>query len=285
MYKLIFLFFLPALSFANCKIDTFTQIIKINKIQDDRIIKESSCSGEIKSEFIKFVSNSTGKLSAKSLSRYFKTESNIDVEISPQSFTVKEVSTLIQASLKDKNVIIKNVTSLFPASSFNLQKNDNINITCKNCDKPGDKNILVRINNKKIWLNALVHKKRKAYILNRNISDMKSKLNPNDLKEVMISDTGNTVLFEDLEKIKFYKPTKLLRSGEIVKKYDLRKRVLVKFGQRIQVSVKNQNIKINTKAVARRNGYINDVIELVNEKSKKTIYARVIDFDKVQVEL
>lgn len=286
MNKLIlFLLIFPAFTFANCEIHTYKRIIKINTIQDENVIKSSDCSSEIKSQFVNFISNTTGELSAKHLSRYFKNENNIDVNLTPKSFTVKVINNLIEDGFSDKNIIVKEVTSLFSASSFNLEANDQLSFECKNCDKPGEKNILAKLNNKKIWLNALIHKKRKAYILTKNITDLKMKLSSSDFKEVSISDKGNTILFDDLDNIRFYKPTKLLRSGETVKKYDLRKRVLVKFGQKIQVSISNQNIKLKTKAIARRNGYIDDVIELINEKSKKTIYAKVIDFDKVQVEL
>lgn len=287
MKKIISLFFLISSlsSFADCKLVTYERIIKINKNQDQKIIKDSDCDERTQRTFIKFISSTTGKLNADHLRRYFKHESNVDIEISPSQFTVSTMQNLIEESLASDDVIVKNVTSLLSQSSLNLSESDTISIECKSCHKPGEKNISAQINNKKIWLSALIHKKRSAYVLVRSLSNLNQKLDESFFKKVVIADKGNTVLFDDIKNIQFYKPTKLLRSGDTVKKYDLRSRVLVKFGQKVQVDILKNNIKLGTKAISRRNGHIGDTIELINEKSRKVITAKVVDFNKVEVEL
>jgi len=275
----------PLTSYATCEIETYERIIKINKIQDERIIKSSNCSEDIRTEFTKFVSNTSGKMNAKHLKRYFKNENGLDLNIKPKSFTIKDIDILIQESIQDNSIVVKNINSLFSTSSLNLAAADTLNITCQSCDRPGEKNILLTLNKKKIWLSALIHRKRKAYTLAKSITDLNMKLDRSFFKETIISDKGHTLLFEDLDQISFYKPTKLLRAGEVLKKYDLRRRVLVKFGQKVQVNIANQSIKLKTKAVARRNGYIGDLIELVNEKSNKVIQAKVVNYNKVEVQL
>lgn len=270
---------------ANCKLVTFDRIIKINPNQDQKIIKETDCSEEVQNTFVKFVSSTTGKLNSAHLKRYFKQESNVEIEISPEIFSVTTIESLIEDNIKDGTVIVKNITSLFSQSSLNLSISDSISIECKDCNKPGEKNILATINDKKIWLSALIHKKRSAYVLVKNLTNLDQTLDASFFKKVVIADNGNSLLFNDIDKIRFYKPTKLLRIGETVKKYDLRSRVLIQFGQKVNVNIKSNSIKLESRATARRNGHIGDVIELVNDNSNKVITAKVVDFNKVEVEL
>lgn len=281
---LLFLVFSTS-AFANCKLVTFDRIIKINKNQDQKIIKDSNCEQKVQQTFIKFVSSTSGKLNAAHLQRYFMQENKVEIEIAPKNFTVNTIKGLIEDSIKDGDVIVKNITSLLPQSSINLSATDTISIDCKKCEKPGQKNIMAQINNKKVWLTALIHKKRTAYTLSRNLLNLNQKLDESFFKKIMIADNGNTLLFDDIKNVKFYKPTKLLRAGDIVKKYDLRSRVLVKFGQKVQINIFKNDIRLATKAIARKNGHIGDVIDLINAKSKKVISAKVVDFNKVEVEL
>lgn len=287
MKKLISIFFLilSTTVMADCKLETFDRIIKINKNQDQKIIKSTDCSQQVQQTFMSFISSASGSLNAAHLRRYFKQESQIDIEITPSSFTVSTMKGLIEENIKEGGIIVKSVTSLLSQSSLNLNQSDNLTIDCKNCKKPGQKNIVALVNNKKIWLNALIHRERTAYVLARSLVNLNQKLDASYFKQVKIADNGNTLFFNDINNIRFYKPTKLLRAGDTVKKYDLRSRVLVKFGQKVQVNILKNNIKLGTKAIARRNGHIGDVIELINQKSKKVISAKVVDFNKVEVEL
>lgn len=287
MKKLVLLFLcvFSASVFAECKLETYDRIIKINVNQDRQIIKDSDCNEDIQNTFIKFISSTTGRLNSKHLKRYFKFENGIDISISPEEFNVETVKSHIEENLNNEGIIVKRITSLLPQSSINLDKTDQIKISCKDCSEPGEKNIQAEINQKKIWLTALIHKKREAYVLAKSLISLEQKIDETFFKKVTIADTGNTLLFNDIKNIRFYRPTKLLRSGDIIKKYDLRSRVLVRFGQRVSVDVKGANIKLGSKATARRSGHIGDVIELINDKSKKVITAKVVDFDKVEVEL
>src|SRR5690606_26240765 len=140
---------------------------------------------------------------------------------------------------------------LFSQSSLNLANSDLVNIDCKDCKNPGERNILATVNEKKIWLSALIHRKRSAYVLTKNLTSLDQTLDESFFKQVTIADNGNNLLFNDIEHIRFYKPTKHLRIGETIKKYDLRSRVLIKFGQKVHVNIENGHIKLEAQATAR----------------------------------
>jgi flagella basal body P-ring formation protein FlgA len=281
---------LPILLFNNfaaagCNLNTYYKIVKINKNQDQKLIKETNCSEKINSIFVNFISNAKGALNGRHLSNYFKKEHSIEIDISPNEFHVLSFQDLLIENLNNDNISLKSVTSLYSQSSFNLNKGDSIRVQCSNCDTAGNKNIVTFVNSKKIWLSAKLHVKRNGYILIKPIQNLKQKLDKSYFKLVTIADNGTQMLFQDIENIKFFKFNRLLKHNEIVKKYDLQPRLLIKYGQRVKVLLQNQNIQLNTVATSRGRGFLGDSIELMNLKTKKTIMARISDYNSAVIEL
>ena len=274
-------------SFANesCKIITYHQIIKINKTQDDSLIKESNCDVKTLKVFISFIESATGKLQSTYLSHYFKNEFKINVNIEPKSFSVLQIEEMIQDKIKNKSAVVKNVTSLMPQSSITLNKGQNIHIHCKNCNSAGNKNISMEFKGKKYWLNTLIHLKRKSFVLNKNIMSLNEKLDSKNFTSKTILDSGSKMLFEDIENIRFYRLTRYLRKGDIINRSDLAPRILVKYGQKIKVKYKNKNIQLDAIAIANENGKYGDFIQVINPRSKKKVLAKITDYNKAEIEI
>ena len=274
-------------SFANgpCNITTYDQIIKINKNQDDTIIKDSNCSGEIEQSFIDFIESANGKLQADYLAHYFKTEYNIDLTILPKTIAVSHIKDIIQEKIKNKNAVVKSVTSLMPQASILLSQTENIHIDCKNCDTAGTKNISLGFKGQTYWLNTLIHLKRKSFVLSKNVMTLNEKLESDYFQEKTILDSGSKMLFEDIDNIRFYQLTRYLKKGDILNRSDLTPRTLVQYGQKIKLQYKSKNIQLDSTAIASGNGKFGDFIQVMNPRSKKKVLAKIIDYNKVEVEL
>jgi hypothetical protein len=233
MKKILFIIFIFSHSaFAECEIETYAKILKINKQLDQSIIKNSSCNSDINEKFVNFINSATGTLSANYLRHYFKNEKSLNLKLSPEKIQVNHIKDYLEDSFNNDALLIKKVSSLHHAGSFNLNENDNISFSCSNCNSTGEKNVSAYLNKSKVWLNVLIHVKRKAYKLVKNISNLSQKLDSSYFEEILITDKGNSPLLESIEHIAFYRPTKMLRKGDIIKKYDLRSRVVVKHGKK-----------------------------------------------------
>ena len=70
----------------------------------------------------------------------------------------------------------------------------------------------------------------------------------------------------------------ILRDDQVEKEPAIRK------GDLVQVLAESSLFKISTQAVAQENGCVGDRIELINHRSKKKIFAQVVDAETVKVE-
>lgn len=280
-----FIFLFSTFAYSDCNIETYSKIIKINNKLDQSIIKNSNCSQKINDTFMDFIDSASGTLSANYLQRYFKNEHQVSFSISPEKIQVNSINEHLDDFFNNDSLLIKKVTSLHNTASFNLTEQDEITFDCSNCNSTGEKNVSAYLNKTKIWLNVLIHVKRKAYQLVKNISDLSEKIDASFFKEILITDTGNIPLLESIEHIQYYQPTKILRRGDIIKKFDLRSRIVIRHGNKVKVIIKKPSINVETMAIANQNGKIGETIELFNEKTRKRFTANVIDFNKVEVNL
>lgn len=269
-----------------CSIKSFDTIIKINKVLDESVIKASDCSGEVKTQFIDFLSAADGEISSRYVNMYFKSEFNKHVELKPNKINVKKLSNFIEASLNfPDTLIIDKVSSLYSQASLNLKRKSSINVSCTTCTNSGDKNILLTINRKKHWISASLKSLRHAYVLNNDINFFKKNISSNDIRPQIIKDTGRTNLFTDIKNLKFYRITKNLRKNDVLRVSDLSAKTIIRVGQKVQVLLKSKGVSLKTSAIARRSGKLGEFIQLYNPKSKKNIQAKIINFNKALIEL
>ena len=263
-----------------CVIKTFPHIIKINRLLDSETIQESNCSDEINNRFVNILSTATGSINSKHLGPSL----GENVTIRPKKITITALAQLIEKKLGGKTAL-SNLSSLHSKSFFYSKEKPKIQVMCKSCDSPGTKNIKFIFNSRTYWLNATVKRKVVAYVADQNLSYQTPLLKAEDLKKTSIHTLIKAPLFSDIENIKFYRPTRNISAGEILKMNDLRPKNIIKRGQKIKVLIKNKRLKVETIAKALKNGKFGDYIEIINPKSKKTNLAKVIDYNKVLIEL
>lgn len=288
MKKIVFSFLILFSAFSahsNCELETFYKIVKINKNQDEKVIKNTNCDDKVIQSFLRFVESANGKMNSAHLSQYFLNEYKLEVSFQPTSFEVTDIKELIQDSIQNEKAIVKKVSSLLGQSSFTLNKNSQFSVDCKNCNKAGTQNISMQVNNRKYWLNALIHLKRKSFVLVKSVMSLNQKLDKSFFKERTILDAGNRPLFEDIDNIEYYRLTRYLNTGDTIGRSDLVPRVLIQYGQKIKIKFKNKNIQLNSTAIANGNGKFGDYIPVINTRSKKKVMAKVIGQNKAEVQL
>jgi flagella basal body P-ring formation protein FlgA len=120
--------------------------------------------------------------------------------------------------------------------------------------------------------------------LKQNVADYNSQVI--NLSQTLINNVNqDTDLITDLETLKFFKTNKPLRTGDIIKRSDLNAINLVKAGLKTDVVLENQMIRIKTQGISRGNGAIGDIVEVFHPQKNKKYQGKVIDINKVLVEL
>ena len=125
----------------------------------------------------------------------------------------------------------------------------------------------------------------KAYRLTSPLASFSS-LNDSDiLKEEYIESIPHTDIITDMESLKFYKTNKPIKAGEILKASDLNAINLVRAGLKTDVVLENQMVRIKTQGISRSNGTIGELVEVYHPQKNKKYLGKVIDINKVLVEL
>lgn len=270
---------------GSCQLESFTHIFKINKVTDDSIIKNSSCSKPINEEFTNLVSNANGKLNSKYLNRYFKSEYNTHVELSPTAINVREMKDILEEKFGTNTKSISKVTSLHGKSSYNLDSLKNFEIKCSQCSSTGNKSIQLISQNNTTWISASVLIKTTAFKVTRSLSRISPLLLAKDFQKITTTDKGRVKYFTDIENIQFYTLNKDLGEGDLIKSHDLSPKNLVRYGQKIKLTIKSKHINLKTIGIAKKTGRIGDFIEIQNPKTKKVFLGKITDFNNATVEI
>lgn len=234
--------------------------------------------------FTRFISNARGKLIGRHLSRIFKGEYKKEI-VFKNDIEVVSLSEYIQKNLELGDTIITRLTSLYGSASINIDGNEAIIVDCPSCISPGERNIKIKVNAKTIWLSAKVKIKKSGFVLKKDVTPFNTELTEEMIEEATAFDDGKEMLFRDAKNIRFYRPSRPLSKGKTLSIRDLVPRTLVRFNQNVDVLIKGDSLMLKTKAHARQSGKYGDTIKLYNPKTKKNLLGKVIDHNKVVVEL
>lgn len=285
--KLVFAFFFlfSCASYAQpCHIKAFRKILKINKVLDSTIIKESDCGDKERQIFTRFLSETTGNMNGTHLSRVLKSESGIEVLID-HDIEVVSMKDFLEKELDMEKAVITNLSSLYGQASINLKGEELLSASCGLCSKPGNRNIKLSINQKALWLAAEIKIKRTALKLLKDVGPFTPGLDGSAVEIAIALDDGKAPPFRDPERLRFYKPNKPLSKGRTLLTSDLSPKTLVKYNQNVQVILKGKNVSLKTKATSRQNGRYGETIKLKSIKTNKELIGTVVDFNTVMVEL
>lgn len=282
-YSLSLLILCFSFHIYSCEIKTYPFIIKINNVLDDQLIQSSTCSDEVSSSFVNAIQNAEGIIPADRLKNLME-HSTPELVIKPKKINVLSLSEEVSTKLKHKYVI-KDLKSLYGNSSFNLDKKEEIEIECSSCDKLGHQNIKLVINHKTHWLTAKIGKKISVYKTARQITTQEKLLIPSDFNQESIITYKPESYFMNIDDIKYYRINRHLPQGTPLRSYHLTSKNLIQFGQKVNVNILNKSIQLKTTGIAKKAGKLGDFINIENPKSKKKYLGKVIDYNKVEVQL
>lgn len=251
----------------------------------DLILRLKECSNEeveiIRSTF----SNIEGHISSFQLNHLLNIP---DFRLNHERLIVKNLNktTKLQLALKE-NI---HVTATDNAPSFlEFNSTDTLSLFCNSCLHGANQNLSLHINSslgilskKDIKVNFITY--FTAYRVLSNTSAF-STINSENVEVVQTEVIPHQELLTDLSTLRFYQTNKTLKAGELIKMSDLSATKIIRAGVKSEVVLENHFIKIKTHGIPRSAGTIGEMIEVYHPEKNKKYYGKVIDINKVHVQL
>jgi flagella basal body P-ring formation protein FlgA len=272
-----------------CHVDSYKYVyIVSDNIAGTDLYQMSSCSQKINNFITSVIQNTNGKLSGPHLNRLISRRfPNTKVLLTPGVINIRSFTNLVKNQLKiEKDMELSNLKQLSGKKVLLYNEMPVFSASCDKCDTTGDKNIKVTLTENRImWFTAKLLRKRTAYSIIKTIGPFTDNIPLALLSKSNIPVKDEENLFTDIKKLKFYKTNKTLRRGSLLKKSDLAPKTLVKPGKKVTVLIKKGPIELKSIGVSLGAGKIDDFVEVKNPKTKKKYLGKIIDENKVIMEI
>lgn len=230
-----------------------------------------------------------GKVAAYQLEELLSAK-NSQVKIKPTMVQIQHLKNLVRDQLMiPSGVHLKSSRTHDRFDFVTLSPGDRVEVQCLNCLYGAQQplNLIIRGfdgTNKSIMVTADFKKMVKAYRLT-SFQPAFSEMSQQFLREEYVESIPHTDLVTDLSTLKFYKLNKPLKAGDLLRKSDLNAQNLVKAGLKTDVIIENELIRLKTTGISRSNGTLGELVEVFHPQKNKKYQGKVIDNNKVLVEL
>lgn len=276
-------------SFA-CEVHLPHHIVILGEVTD--LMKSSvqtGCNEETLSEISNTLTSVEGKISSFQLVEILKNK-NRDVAIQPNLIQVQHLKHLVREQLLlPPGVQLRSSEAINSSNFLALSPGDKVEVECVGCLYGSQQPMNLRIfgfdgSEKTLVVRGEFKKMIRAYRLLGSQTAF-SEIKPSFLKEEYVESIPHTDLVTNLDTLKFFKLNKPLRAGELLKHSDLNALNLVKAGLKTEVLIENELVKLKTSGISRSNGTLGQFVEVYSPEKNKKFQGKVVDINKVLIEL
>ena len=265
-------------------------IVLGDDLEGKKNYQAQNCTEKVLDELHQLIIGLEGRVASFQLIELMSAKGH-EVQIFPQSVLIQQFSTLIRDQLMlPPGVQVKKTYSVNMTGILALPAGDKVQVSCSSCLFGALQPLNVTIlgfdgTNRSMIVKADFKKMVKAFKLISPVASFSSLTEGNLFVEEYIESIPHTNLVTDRETLKFYKTNKPLRTGDILKFSDLNAINLVRAGLKTDVVLENQMIRIKTHGISRGNGTIGELVEVYHPQKNKKYLGKVVDLNKVQVDL
>ena len=281
---------------VDCTVELYSKVYRLETNQilnSNDIIHSSSCASTVSLKISQLIANSTGTVGTDFLQRELtKDFQGLKIEIKPRKLSLLDLNSALKDQLAiNSNLYFFNSKSLNGVRSLGLLEGEQLKTTCESCNNFGEKNIKAEIANplnnssRSLWFSTRIMAKIKTFKAKRNLSFQQKHLEANDFYSDEIFTNNPENLLTSLDNIHFYKVNKTIVQDATISNLDLQPVNLINFGTPVSVVLKNQNINLQRTAMPNRSALFGETIELKNPTNNKIIAGKVVDYNKVVIEL
>lgn len=286
---LIALFFILAakLSIA-CEVHLPQNLVILGETSDfSQVIQQTGCNEETLQLVNKTLSSVEGKMTSFQFAEMMKTP---NVTIQPNFIQVQHLKNLVREQLMiPPGVQLRSSEAVNSPNYIAVAPGDRVEVQCLGClygtQQPLNINVIgFDGSNRSMTVKADFKKMVRAYRV-LSFHPAFSEIESSSLHEEFVESIPQTDLVTNMETLKFYKINKPLKAGDLLRQADLNAISLVKAGVKTDVIIENELVKLKTSGISRSNGAIGEFVEVFHQQKNKKYYGKVIDINKVLVEL
>lgn len=288
------LFILIALCFSlssfACEVSLPSQIIVLGEGQGQSALMSKNCSEAKITDLYNTLISLEGRISSVQLMEMMTAKGHTQLKIEPYMVQVSQLRNLIREQLPlPEGVQVKTTRSVDMGNILALAPGDQLSIECQSCLYGSHQPLNLHISGfdgtrRSFLATADFSRMVKAY-RTMNYLNSFADVSETALKEEYINSIPHTDLVKDLSILKFYKTNKPIKTGELLRLSDLNAVNLVKAGLKTEVILENQMVRIKTQGISRGNGTLGEFVEVFHPQKNKRYQGRVVDLNKVLVEL
>lgn len=291
MKYIILLFFILIQSVCACEITLPAQIVIFNKeLSGSNIYHSMNCETKVIDELHHLISELEGRIANYQVKELMANK-GIEVEITSTSTVVHQFSTIIREQMMlPAGVRAKSSIPLNFNGSIGLLAGDSLQVNCETCLFGAQQPLNVTVKGfdgtKRTFIVTTDFSKMvRALRLVSPLPSFSSLSDSSYFKEELTESIPHTDLMTDLEALKFYRTNKPLMTGQLLRRSDVSAIDLVKAGLKTEVILENQMVRIKTQGISRSNGALGDLVEVFHPQKNKKYQGKVIDINKVLIEL
>lgn len=288
--KFLLLFVLLVSSAFACDISMPHRLIVLSDDSSGQSpVNASNCTAETVREFHKTLTQIEGRISADQLTEML-TQKGHAIRLDQHMIQIQNMKTLMREQLMiPPGVHVKATHSMNSSNFMALAPGDQLQISCSACLWGTRQPVNVTVNGfdgsrRDFVAVADFGKMVRAFRLVRPLNSF-SEITVYDIKEEFTESVPHTDYIADLETLKYYKTNKPLKSGDLLRISDLNAVNIVKAGLKTEVILENSLVRIKTSGISRANGAFGDIVEVYHPQKNKKYQGKVIDTNKVLVEL
>lgn len=273
-----------------CQVHLPEHLVVLGDVSDfTPVINHTGCEKEAMDEINKTLVSFEGKVTSFQFAEILKLKNHV-VNIHPQVIQVQHLKHLIREQLHlPAGIHLRASEALNAANYLALSSGDKVEVECLGCLYGSKQPLNVNIvsfdgTQKSLTVRADFKKMVRAFRV-QTFHPAFTELSSASLKEELVEEIPHTDLLTDLETIRFYKLNKPVRAGELLKKSDLNALNLVRAGLKTEVVIENSLLKLKTHGICRSNGTLGEFVEVFHPQKNKKYLGKVVDINKVLVEL
>jgi flagella basal body P-ring formation protein FlgA len=287
-FLLAALFAMPVMA---CEINLPNHVIFLGEQNPQQTYLQSNCSPESTLEVHEAVMNMDGNVGAYQLNEIMTQRGFPGITFSPQMIKIQHLKNIIREQLLlPAGVHVKTTRSVNTNNVLALSAGDQLEVSCNTCLFGTYQPINLTVkgfdgNRRSLMASADFSKMVRAFRITQPLPSFSEITDKNVLKEEYVEAIPHTDLITDFDSLKYYKTNKPLRTGELLKRSDLNAVNLVKAGLKTEVIIESSQIRIKTDGISRNSGAIGEMVEVYHAQKNKKYLGKVIDVNRVLVEL
>ncbi len=286
---LVLIFSLTGIAFS-CEIHLPSHLVILSKSSRiSRSAAHTRCSPEDLKNVEDTLLGIEGKVTNNQLAELLKQKGS-KVLVYPPLIKIQHLISLVREEVKlPTGTTLEGIEVSAEDDFISLSQDDTYQIECQGCSFQSKQPMTLLVQNsmgqpRKTTFVASFKKLIKAYRVT-SFHPAFAPIEVSHLKEELVEAIPYTDLIDDLSSLRFFKTNKPIRPGDLLRSADLRGENLVRAGTRTEVLIENKMLKLKTFGLSRNNGSWGQLVEVFHPERNKKYLGKVIDINKVLVEL